>query len=165
MAIFQLYVLKHDNALNLTWYHNYEVASTLHHSTKQCLNHAWIWKKKKKTLVYIMSNHVVLTVLYLTVSHCLDVTYIYFLHPSLSVFGQDDKQGRRRLGIEKWSTAGMGVGSWESYGYVKQLAQRFLTALLCILMPPSQRPRNEVRRSSETSMRVCQKAPGGWKIQ
>lgn len=52
-------------------------------------------------------------------------------------------------------------GNWESYGRVKQLAQRFLTAQRCVLMPPAQRPRSEVRRNRGTeaweSDRKCPK--------
>lgn len=66
--------------------------------------------------------------------------------------GEQEDKWRKTAERGKWSNR-------ESDGRVKQLARWFLTALRCVLMPPAQRPRSEVRRNRATeaweSVRKC----------
>lgn len=103
-----------------------------------------------------------------TLQHCslsqrflLNGRNIHLLHSPFieSVWPRQQERERK---TKNWSRAGMGVGSWESYGHVKQLVQWLLTALLCILMPPSQRPRNEVRRRRDKYESLSENA---WRLE
>lgn len=65
---------------------------------------------------------------------------------------REEGSERRNVEGQEGEESGGKWGNWESYGCVKQLAQRFLTAQCCVLMPPSPRPRSEVRRNRGTGV-------------
>lgn len=110
-----------------------------------------------------VTNYITLTVHFIS-RNSMNKLHLYFrVSPSrmhsykdmLVEEAQDWRSGERQEGEEsggKW-------GNWESYGHVKQLAQWFLTAQRCVLTPPAQRPRSEVRRNRGTqvweSVRKC----------
>lgn len=121
-----------------------------------CCKHV---RKRPQHHLDTMTDYITWTLRFICVDlKKMNILCLYFTFSPLRMYSYEDKLERGGLRVGEWRKTGEREesggkwGNWESYGHVKQRAQWFLTAQRCVLVPPAQGPRSEVRRNRGTKV-------------